>query len=243
MVRRDIPLALDSSRPVSPSRSPDGASSRNHYRRRMWFTIEANSKMDRSSNEVPPPGANTAACQPGASSGWRFEPSDIAACLEHAPNLSQLAFGEDRHSAIILVGGGNPAIPPELLDARHRDTKVLACPFDRYAPSCSRLDAKALRLDIHGSECTSRLRQVLVGYSRRDDDLVSAYKQDVPKKTRRPERILTNDEFWEIDCLQRQFPEHSREEILWALDTCRAAREDSALLKRCVSRRLKRKGS
>jgi hypothetical protein len=62
----------------------------------------------------------------------------------------------------------------------------------------------------------------------------------VAKQPKPQERSFNNDELWEIECLQRQFPEHSPEEILWAFDSCQAKRDDPEALAKCVKRRLKR---
>ena len=62
----------------------------------------------------------------------------------------------------------------------------------------------------------------------------------VAKQTKPQERTINNDELWEIECLQRQFPEHSPEEILWAFQSCQPEGNDPEALAKCVKRRLKR---
>jgi hypothetical protein len=62
----------------------------------------------------------------------------------------------------------------------------------------------------------------------------------VPKQTKPQEQSLTHEELWELECLQRQFPEHSPEEILWAFHSCQTKDQDPAAVTKCVKRRLKR---
>jgi hypothetical protein len=57
--------------------------------------------------------------------------------------------------------------------------------------------------------------------------------------TKHESKALTHDDHWEIECLQRQFPEHSYEEILWALRTCKKERHDSVALEKCLKRKLR----
>ena len=117
---------------------------------------------------------------------------------------------------------------------------MLAGPFDGHAPSGAGLDAKALGLYVHGWDSNGGERSILVGYSRRDRQCAFNYNGAVAKQTKPQERILGNDDLWEIECLQRQFPEHSLEEILWAFNNCKGEREDPAALTKCIKRRLKR---
>jgi len=54
--------------------------------------------------------------------------------------------------------------------------------------------------------------------------------------TKHESNALTHADHWEIECLQRQFPEHSDEEILWALRSCKEERRDSVALEKCLKR-------
>ena len=60
------------------------------------------------------------------------------------------------------------------------------------------------------------------------------------KSARDKDAGLTQDELWEIDCLQKQFPEHSYEEIVWAFENCRKQGKDPATLEKCVKRKLQK---
>jgi hypothetical protein len=58
------------------------------------------------------------------------------------------------------------------------------------------------------------------------------------KSAKRQPATLTDEDHWEIECLQRQFPEHSPEEILWAFQSCKGDGADKATLVKCVKRQL-----